>query len=339
MPQITPSWVQTHPSFTEPEAIMQYNQRSGFADLLATRGPRVKIGPEDKQIFIRRFRMTSNIQGNQAAGNLVPSPMISAEMIQMPTYLNRLRSEYDHHDTAMFSAWGGNAVEAYRLAMRQGHAQALRTLCLYGYQPTNGEGLLHTAGATAVTLPPDSFGDTTVVTYDNGQLALWFLSLMLGIKTRTMNLGEAQRFTICGPQRVLGLMEYNIVQLTSYQRAGAGSNSSAGTVKDVAGWNGDNIDWTYDDTLIGKGAGGTDAIIFTMPEVKKPDTEGMSTNAFAALEPGLDATTLMYVDVAAPIEIPTPLPAGKIDVMTEMRASPGWGVRPEAVTIASLQYQ
>jgi hypothetical protein len=46
----------------------------------------------------------------------------------------------------------------------------------------------------------------------------------------------------------------------------------------------------------------------------------------------------MYADVAAPIEIPTPLAGGAIDVQSEMRASPGWIVRPEALTILNIVY-
>ena len=102
--------------------------------------------------------------------------------------------------------------------------------------------------------------------------------------------------------------------------------------------NGDQIDWCYDDTLIGKGAGGTDAILIVMPEVEKPAVSGINTNEFAKLTPGLDACTLMFADMVAPREIPTPLPGGAIDVLSEMRSTAGWAVRPEAITILSMAY-
>jgi len=47
----------------------------------------------------------------------------------------------------------------------------------------------------------------------------------------------------------------------------------------------------------------------------------------------------MYTDVAAPIEIPTPLAGGAIDVLSEMTSTSGWAPRPEGVTIVSMQYQ
>jgi hypothetical protein len=341
MANMATSWVITHPAFIEPELILQYNQFSGCFTSLATGNPLVKIGSEDKYIYIRRLDVRTQVHSNQASGNVLPSATVVPSMINCPTYLNQSRAEYNHHDTAMMAEWGTSIVEAQRLANRQGHFQLLRNLLLYGNLPGNGEGLTNANGATSVSLPADSFGNDTVLTYDNGQMGQFLLTQLLNTKVRTMQLGMPARFVILGPQRTLGQFEYpNIVQLTSYQRPGAGSNTTAGMVKDVAGLNGDIVEWTYDDTLIGKGSGGanSDLVLITMPEVKKPSGAGINTNDFATLSPGLSATTLMYTDVAAPVEIPTPLPAGAIDVLFEMRASPGWSVRPEALTLVSMTY-
>jgi len=110
-------------------------------------------------------------------------------------------------------------------------------------------------------------------------------------------------------------------------------------VKDVAEMNDDEIIWAYDDTLIGKGANGTDLVIVAMPEVEKPQGSDFNTNEFAKLAPGLDACTLQLCDMAAPREIPTPLPGGAIDVLSEMRITSGWGVRPEAIRLVSMKFQ
>jgi hypothetical protein len=102
--------------------------------------------------------------------------------------------------------------------------------------------------------------------------------------------------------------------------------------------NGDTVEWVYDDTLANYSSAGVDTVLIVMPEVEKPRGAVFNTNEFATLTPGLSACTLMYADVAAPIEIPTPLAGGAIDVLSEMRASPGWGVRPEAVTVLTMTY-
>ena len=340
MANLASSWVITHPSFMEPELILQYNQFSGAFASLAGGKPMVKIGSEDKYVYIRRLDVRTSLRTNQASGNQISSATVVPSMINVPTYLNQSRAEYNHHDTAMMAEWGTSIVEAQRLANRQGHAQLLRNMLLQGNIPSNGEGLLNANGATTVNLPADSFGHTTVLTYDNGQMGTFLLTQLLNIKTSTMSLGLPARFVILGPQRTLGQFEYpNIVQLVAYQRPGAGSNTTAGMVKDVAGLNGDIIEWTYDDTLQNQSASDIDTILITMPEIKKPGGAWPNTNEFATLSPGLAANSLQYTDVAAPIEIPTPLPGGAIDVLFEMRASPGWIIRPEAIRILYMTYQ
>ena len=339
MANVTPSWVQAHPSYVMPEILLQYQQASGAFDALATGNPMVRLGEGDLYAYIKSFDIRTKTTAAQAAGNMLPSVTVSARMISTPSYLLRVRAEYDHHDTAAFGQWGASLVEAQRLGMRQGIFQQLRSSLLYGYNPANGEGLVNTNGATAVSLPPDSNGNTTVVTYDNGQMAVFLLTQISALKTRTMQLGMPARITILGPQRTLGAFEYqNIVQLTQFQRQGGGTLPTAGVVKDILDLNGDEIDWVYDDTLIGKGAGGTDAVIINIPEIKKPGVHRIDTNEFAKLSPGLEACSLMLCDMAAPREIPTPLAGGAIDVVSELRSTSGWGVRPEALTIVSMQY-
>jgi hypothetical protein len=339
MPNLATSWVQTHPSFMEPDFIVQYNQASGAFNALAGGNPRVKIGSEDKQVFIKTLKLSSKVSSSASWANQLPSATVIPDMISFPTYLNRTAAEYDHHDTAQMGAWGLSVVEAQRLAMRQGHFQHLRYMLLNGNLPGNGEGLLNTNGATSVNLPSDSFGNASVRSYDNGQMAQFFLSQLLATKSRTYQLGQPARFVVLGPQRTLGQFEYNIVQLTSYQRPGGGTDSTKGTLVNVAGMSGDTIEWCYDDTLQNQSGAGVDTVLIVMPELEKPKIQNsINTNAFAEVTPSMNACTLMYTDMAAPREIPTPLRGGAIDVVTEIRASPGIGVRPEGVTIVLMTY-
>jgi len=76
-----------------------------------------------------------------------------------------------------------------------------------------------------------------------------------------------------------------------------------------------------------------------MPEIEKPQGSKINTNEFARLSPGLEACTMQLCDMAAPREIPTPLPGGAIDVLSEMRVTSGWAIRPESCTTISMQYQ
>lgn len=339
MANLAPALVTVSPHYMEPRLILPYTQASGAFDTLYGGEMQTRLSDGDLYAYVKRIDIRNRVAAGQAAYNLLPSISTTMSLVSTPTYLLRVRADYDHHDTASLARWGVSIVEAQRLGMRQGHFQLARTALLDGFNPANGEGLLHASGSTTVNLPPDSFGNQTVLTYDNGQLAFYILSQILAMKTRTNQLGIGRKFVILGPQRVLGQMEYpNIVQLTQYQRIGAGSTTTAGVVKDVLDMNEDEILWCYDDTLIGKGAGSTDAVIITMPEVEKPDGGKINTNEFAKLEPGFDACTLQYNDMAAPREIPTPIPGGAIDVLSEWRISSGWAVRPEAVEVISMQY-
>lgn len=328
------------PSFMEPEIIMPYAQASGAFDTIMGGGPRVRLGDGDLLVYMKRMDLRTKMTSGTAAANQLPGVSIAMSQIQTPTYLFRVRAQYDHHDTAAASRWGFALPEAYRKGMLQGHFQLARDALLYGLNPQNGEGLLNAVGATALNLPPDSNGNDTIVTYDNGQMAFFLLQQIAAIKSRTNQLGIGRKFTILGPQRTLSQWEYpGIVQLVQFQRIGAGTDVTAGVVKETLMRNGDQVLWCYDDTLIGKGNSGSDAILIVMPEVEKPQGTPINTNIFATLEPGNPTCTTMYVDMAAPREIISPMPGGATDVVSEWRATAGWAVRPEAITIVSAVYQ
>src|ERR1700688_1196914 len=257
-----------HPSFIEPEFLLQYSQASGFIDLLAEGQMRVRLAEDDLIVYMKQLNVRTKMAASQAGSQELPGVDIMATMISAPTYLLQVRAEWNHHDVSAGARWGFAVPEAYRLGCRQANFQLARDANLFGMNPQNGEGMLFAPGATAINLPAGTNGNTTVVTYDNGQMAFFLAQQILNIKTRTYQLGIGKKFTILGPQRTLGLFEYNIVQLVQYQRPGAGTTSTAGTVKEILMANGDTLIWAYDDTLIGAGSGGTDAVIIAMPEVE-----------------------------------------------------------------------
>jgi hypothetical protein len=339
MPVIAPAFITLNPSLTLPEVLLPYSQASGFNHTLPNGDLMVRLGEGDLAAYINRADIRTKMASGQSGYNQLPSIGVFLSYIQTATYMLRVRAEWDHHDAAAMSRRGMAIDKAQRLGMRQGHSQLVRSANLYGMNPANGEGLLNTAGATVINLPPDSQNNNTVVTYDNGEMAFFIISQILAMKTRTNNLGVGRKFTILGPQRTLGTFEYNVVQLTQYQRSGAGSQSTAGVVEGVGGLNGDEITWAYDDTLIGKGAGGTDAVLIVMPEIENPQPEtSFNTNEWATIAPGLMANTLQLCDMVAPREITTPLPGGAVDVLSELRITSGWGLRGEAVEIISMQF-
>jgi len=340
MGTIAPAYVTVNPSFMEPDILTAYSQVSGAFDLLPKGAPRVKLSDADLAVYIKRLDIRTKMAAGQTAYNLLPTVEPVFSYVSTPTYLTRCHAEYDHHDTAAVSRWGAGIQQVYRLGMRQAHFQLMRLALLFGFNPASGEGIINAAGATAVPLPADSNANDTVVTYDNGQFGFFLLQQLGAIKTRTNNLGIGRTFGILAPQRVLQQLEYNVVQLVQFQRQGSGTESTGGMVKLIAEINEDDVMWLADDTLIGKGAGGTDLMIIVMPEVEVPKADGeINTNEFAKITPGFLDCTAMYCDMVAPREITTPIAYGAVDVLSEQRMTSGWGVRPEAITLISMQYQ
>lgn len=339
MSNIFPSFVQAHPSYVMPEIIMQYAQASGFQEMLAGGDVMARLGEGDLFVYAKKLELRTKVAGGQVAYEQLPSVTVGASPISTPTYLLRARAEYSHHDTAAAGKWGVSLPEAQRLGMRQAIFQQMRTAALFGMGQAT-EGLVNTTGATASNLPADTNGNTTISTYDNGQMAFFLLQLIAGIKQRTFQVGgKTIKIVILAPQRVITAWAYyGIVQLTQFQRVGGGVASVAGTVEEVMHFNGDDLRIVPDDTLQGAGAGGNDLILIGMPELNKPDVGGINTNVFAGLSPGMTATTVQLCDMPAPREIPTPLPGGALDVLSELRITPGWCIRPEALTILSAPF-
>ena len=327
-----------NPFFIEPEILLEYNQASGFTDLLADGQLRVRLAEDDLLVYMKQLNIHTKMSSGMYGANELPGVDIMATMISTPTYQFRTRVGYDRQDTTAGGRWNFSVPEAYRLGMRQANFQLARTAALFGINPQNGEGFVNAANAVNTNLPPDSNGNTTVQQYDNGQMAFYLAQVILGIKTRTLQLGIGKEFTIIGPQRTLGLFEYNVVQLTQFQRVGAGTASTAETLKDIVQANGDKVLWDYDDTLQGAGTGGADIVIVAMPKVSKPAGQKVNTNVFATLTPGSEVCLTQYCDMAAPRETISPMAGGATDVLTDWRVSPGWAPRGVALTVINMPY-
>lgn len=334
-----PSVAKINPSFTEPGLIFTYSQASGFLGAFAGEKPTVKIGNDDLYVYVNGLDLRTPATLGQSAGNFLPSASLTATYYGTPTYLLRTRHEYDHHDTAAAARFNVSLPSAIETASLQGHFQQLRVMALYGYNSANGEGLLNASGATAVSLPADSYGNTTTSTYDNGQLALWILQQMTKLQESMYQTRAPNRIAFVGPQRIFyELSNSQVVQLTSYQRPGAGTQTVGRMIEEIGKSNGIDVEFFYDDTLIGKGTGGADAVIMTIPEVWVPSVPGIDTNVFGETGPAMKDVNVLYTDMPAPMKITTPIPDGGVTEVMEWRATSGWNVRGAGVYILSMPY-
>lgn len=340
MSGFAPSLTRIDPSMVMPDIVMQHSMASGAFDILPGGAPTVKIGSGDLVVYQKYMRMTSQAFVGQSLPGQLVSSSVTGGYDQMMTWRISTRSQYSYLDTDAASRWGYSLTEALRLANRQGHAQQLRNMLLYGVHASNNEGVTNSPNALTVNLGYDSQGNDGYRTWDNGELAIFMLDLISTQKTKMMLLGQPLCTVVLSPQRFIQSLAWTgVVQLTSYQRPGAGSATIAEMIVGIAeGVNGDKIVFCQDDTLIGKGAGGTDLIVITNPELTVPDAhKSINTNIFATLTPNQQAVNMMFTDVAAPTEIPSPMPDGGVTTLYTERATPGWNLRPEGLTLLSAK--
>lgn len=336
MPSVFNARQLVSPHHYEPGLIITQSQASGYFDVLSGEAPRNQLGPIDKAIYANVLDVRTQVAANQATANVLPGVSLTGHIIQAGTYTLRQRNQYSDFDVAEAGEYNVALPMAYRYGHFQGAYQYLRNIGIYGANAANSEGLINTPGATTVNLPADTYGNTTLSTYDAGQLAIWFNGLILAGLSRMFLLGTPVRVVILGPQQDLGFMQLQgVVQLTSYQRPGAGAATTAQEIVTINKEFGYTVEYAFDDTLIGQGAGGTDAILVCFPELNVPTVPGMNTNKFAEIAPNIQGNILQYTDVAAPVEVVTPVPGG-LDMESTMRASAGWVIRPQAITIASV---
>ena len=102
----------------------------------------IRLSEGDLYAYIKRVDLRTRMAAGQSAYNQLPGVSFSLSQVSAPTYLLRVRAEYDHHDTAAMARWGLSIVDAYRLGMRQATFQLIRNGLLYGFNPANGEGLV-----------------------------------------------------------------------------------------------------------------------------------------------------------------------------------------------------
>lgn len=336
---ITPTVELLHPSYIEPGILLQQSQASGAFEILGGAEPLVRLSNTTKQVYIKRADIRTKIHVSQGATNSLPSVTVNMDMKGTTTYLQRVRQEFDHHDADMAAEWGVGILDVFRYGTQQAQFQSLRNALLHGVAPQKGEGMLNAPNATKVTLPTDSSGNTTVVSYDPNEMFTFLLGEAADLKVRTNQMGIGRRIVLLAPQRVIAqLTMRQIVQVTQWQRAGAGTAAVAGAITDVLKIGDDEFQLQADDTLVGAGAGGADAVILTIPEIEVPEGRRFNTNEFARLAPNLTACNLQFINTPAPIEIISPIASGRTDFLSEMRITSGWPVREEATTIISMAY-
>ncbi|MDI2113064.1 major capsid family protein [Commensalibacter nepenthis] len=338
MSTLAPASFRLNPSFSSPNVLVDRNQPSGAFYLLQNGEFRVQLGLADKMVYMNRLGIKTRNSIAQDSQNELASVDIAMGQVQTPTYLLQARAIYNRHEVAAASAYNVALPMAFSLALRQAHYNQLRDLLLYGFQPEYGEGILNAVGAKRTVIPADSNGTKDVLNMISGEISEFLLKEITDIINRTQQAGLKNIITILAPQRVLNQFAISkIVSLSTYQMAGGGVATIKGQLDAILKDNDTVLLWQYDDTLQGKGDNGSDVIIISLVELDMGGFDrAINTNIFAQnISPQENACNLMFTDVPAPVEFITPLAGTATHIQAEMRATPGWAVRPTATTIIS----
>lgn len=339
MASITSAFVKVEPNYTEPDLILQIAQPSGYINLMAEKRVRSMLEPGDLAVYFKRLNIRASTMASQSSFTMTAAAFLNASIMSTATYHISNRAIWSRSEMEASGRWGFSIVDALGKAQDQAHYQTARNAGLYGMIPSNGEGLLNAPNAVNVTLPPDSNGNTTLTAYDNGEMAQFLLQTIVNMLVSMYQAGMPQRIEILAPQRVvLYMQQVAIVQLVQFQRSGAGSATTAGMVQNIQEAAGNKIGWQVDDTLIGKGAGGADAMLITIPELDVPHGNVFDQDIFASLTPNMRGNVLQYSDMDAPRSIMSPVPYGMFEQIKEWRLSCGYLSRPQALTIVNIPY-
>lgn len=203
MSTFAPAFKTLNPSMMLPDIAMQYSMVTGAFELIPGARPEVKIGTNDLLVYQKTLRLTTQNNVSQSLANQLSSSSVVQGYTQMKTYRISTRSQYGLYEDTAASAWGYSLPAALQLAARQGTAQTLRTLLLYGMVPSDGEGIVNAPGATTVSLGADSHGVTAYTKWDRGELAQALLGYISALKIRMLTLGQPSRIVVLGPQRFL----------------------------------------------------------------------------------------------------------------------------------------
>ncbi len=89
--------------------------------MLGGGGPLNKLSEGDLYVYMKALDIRTRIAAGQSAYNSLPSIAVLPRMISTPSYLMRVRGEWDHHDAAAWGRWGVGIKEMQSLGMRQAH--------------------------------------------------------------------------------------------------------------------------------------------------------------------------------------------------------------------------
>lgn len=340
MSGISPNLQAYNNTYQSPNFLLTKVLRSGAFRLLGEARPRA-MPLATPQVMIRTLTnrgeamVGENVTRNLPIGTL---PVLGAFYI--PTYSIASTVMYNSIDSLRSKENSYDLRSMLDDGMKQTFRLTERNLLIYGAKNAPNEGILNAVGAYAHTLDPDQFGVSNISNMDQGYLATALSGLASDIVQKAMAVGEPTRLVILAPQRIITVLtSRKVVQLTDYQRPGAGVAGAGEMAAALLANISVNFELAVDDSLIGKGKNGTDLIIIGVPEIPPDSGEINSTNAVYAGFPNKEnGCIVQYTDSYMPIAKSAITFPGELQVVYSKNTTSGIVVRPELFSLISVAY-
>ena len=348
-----PAVQRLYPSSQAPGAIIQSINFKPFWRMTNRGAINRILKPTDKAFYAMTVTPTARAVWSQDNIYGLPSCDYSVSQIQTPVIRIGNQATWTPEDNELAGEYNIPHADLLMAIQMQGLSEFMARVMFYGINSTTG--IFNTGQLMAGNLPPDSLGNSTILTYNAASLFQYFQTKFAEIKAAMRN--NVDSIVVYTSTRIwTQIVTAKIVSLTSYQIAGAGTATVVEASSNIEGSLGMKLYFACDDNMQGvNGNANTDYIVISAVSTTPSDTLGImkggdsewNTNE-AAMRYNKQNTLspIEMMGAGGPIKRVMPAMQGIMSYLFQT-ISPGWvTVSPTASTspsslgyIISAQYQ
>ena len=320
------------PNIIDPGFVDSY-MTSTWVDALPDSTFKQNLSETTQQVLKFALGVTTNGQMGQGNAYNVPSLSYTSELMSTPVYTFNVQYSINRDAAAMAANYGADEAALQQwLAEKALFIQTMGAV-IDGVNPAIGEGLLNTTDRTSeVLLASDLTGETDLDLQDKGEVRDAVFRHLNNLLQRS-GMQTAKGFAIgaIGAQNIWGELNGSPIQLTSAQRAGAGTMTVWQAIEEWAERYQAKIFTGMSDKLLGKGINGTDAFVLFLHGIKRSSMNQFDVNKTA---PVPIENNVMSIYTMPPIEEPIQQHGG-LHIHVKARMTGLWAYRGKAITVLS----
>ena len=326
------------PHVQVPGLLVPQVQSVDFMKYVATKTQLGSLAEDYLYITTAQAIDTESYVGQQWGEDLNKSTYALGQ-VQAPYYKISSYAEWDVQEQAKFEALSnGVALPDFldnlaKQAINQRKHQAI----LFGFDNVKELNQGITANETVETMPVDSAGHDTLITYNANELQRFLSNLARKVMDASFNMTKP--VVISSSVRVINYIRTALVPLTNYLEGG--SVASVGSVYDkiVGDWLGvGKIEWVADNLLMAETDDGKDTIRLIAPGLDPQDKLPADVSQNLAGEFNSIRYNTFFDSAGGLMMFDAPPALGKYARRYDYKMTPGINLRHEAVISTSIKY-